>query len=291
MVPMQYKRAFKEALRHYCTGAFTDDDIIRCTGMKRRGLRELIKVRAVRTITEGSGRGRVRLYGPTTLKRVAGIAALNQAGFSLETAGRISALPPLRALLYGVHDPRTVIMDLLGPVDPATGLPHLLKKPLADWFDPNKPATADPQNDFAIEIYDGRFVALNHAALGEPMIYGELRDEGTRYVAWLPFPGQDQLIPRAANEIRRILPPHNIDDYFAKWNAFELPDQIDPRFLKFEPEKHHTKDDPLCIAAEATVRSSVFKTSVNLTLAIRKTLRRYLGIDPLLPDSEIGVIS
>src|SRR5450759_1970759 len=106
MAAMRYKQSFKEALRHYCTGAFTDHDIIHCTGLRERGLRELIKVHAIQTITEGSGRGQVRLYGPTTFKRVAGIAALNLAGFSLEMSGRITHSLPLQDMIYGVYDPR-----------------------------------------------------------------------------------------------------------------------------------------------------------------------------------------
>jgi len=285
---MRYKSAFKEALRHFCTGVFNDHDIIQCTGLKERGLRELIKVGAVRTTTEGSGRGRVRSYGATTFKRLAGISTLNQAGFSLEISGRISALLPLQPMLYGIYDPRTVVMDLLGPVDPATGLPRLLEEPLADWFNPNKPAIADPKNDLLIEIYERRFVALVHSALAQPMIYGELRDEGTRYVAWYPFLAQQRYFPGAIEELKRLLHPGKIGDYVAKWSSFELPDEINPSFLKYQHEKHNTDDDPLCIEAEATARSPMFKTSVNLSLAIRKALRRYLGLDPKLPVSETG---
>ena len=285
---VRYKQPLREALSHYCTGAFTDHDLIRCTGLRERGLRELIKVHAIQTITEGSGRGQVRLYGPTTLKRVAGVTALNQAGFSLEISGRITFPLPLQDMLYGVFDPRTVVMDILEPVDPATGLPRLLKTPLADWFNPDKPAIADPKNDFLIEVYDRRFVGLVHAALAQPMIYGELRDGGTSYVAWYPFLAQQRYFPGAIKELQRILHPRTMREYVAKWSSLELPDEIDPGFLNYHYEKHDTDDDPLCIEAEATARSPLFKISVNLTLAIRKALRRYLGIDPKLPMSETG---
>jgi hypothetical protein len=284
MVPMKYKRAFKEALRHYCTGAFTDHDIIRCTGLKERGLRELIKVRAIQTITEGSGRGQVRLYGPTTFKRVVGIAALNRAGLSLEMSGRITHSLPLQDMIYGVYDPRTVLLDLFGPVNPDTGLPRPLKTPLVDWFDPDKPATADPSNDFLIEIYEGRFVGLVHTALAQPMIYGELHDAGTRYLAWSRFLAQRRYFPDAIKELERVLHPNKIGAYVARWSSYELPDRSDV-VLNYTYEKHDADDDLLCIAAEATAGSPLFKASVNLTLAIRKAMRRYLGIDPALSNS------
>ena len=68
-----------------------------------------------------------------------------------------------------------------------TGLLPKLKTPKADWFDPDKPAIADPENDWLIEIYDGRFVAIIEPPQQEPMIYGDLRNERTQFVTWFPF--------------------------------------------------------------------------------------------------------
>jgi hypothetical protein len=275
-----------DELRHYGAGAFTDHDLSRCSGLSGRAHRELVKVRAIQTITEGSGPGRVRLYGTTTFKRMAGIAALNQAGFSLEMSGRITYLLPLEQMLYTVYDPRTILLDVAPQIDPQTGLSLRLKTPLTDWFDPDKPVIADPKNDWLIEIYDGRFVALTHSALAEPMIYGDLRDAGTRFVHWYPFLAQQRSFPGAIKQLERVVYPNKIGAYIAKRDS--SPDRIDPNFLKYQYEKHDTDDDPLCIVAYATARSPLFKTSINLTLAIRKALRKYLGIDPVIPDSEIG---
>jgi hypothetical protein len=55
----------------------------------------------------------------------------------------------------------------------------------------------------------------------------------------------------------------------------------------YQLEHHESKTDPLCMAAEAALRSPVFKTTINPTLAIRKALRRYLGIEPVLPSPAI----
>ena len=76
-----------------------------CTGLSVRAWRELIKIGAVRTITEDRGRGHVRLCDATTLKRAAVIAALNRAGFSLAVSGRIAYFLPIDELLYAIWDP------------------------------------------------------------------------------------------------------------------------------------------------------------------------------------------
>ncbi len=49
-----------EVLRRYRAEQFTDADVTRCTGLSVRGWRELIKHRAVRTVTERRGPGPVR---------------------------------------------------------------------------------------------------------------------------------------------------------------------------------------------------------------------------------------
>jgi hypothetical protein len=52
-------------------------------------------------------------------------------------------------------------------------------------------------------------------------------------------------------------------------------------------KKHDTDTDPLCIEAEAAARSPLFKTTINISLAVRRALRRYLGIEPTaLDDGE-----
>ena len=77
-----------QALRAYQDNRFTDGDVVRCTDLTTRALRELLKVGAVRSVTERRGPGLVRLFDATTFKRAAIIAALNAAGFSLAMAGR-----------------------------------------------------------------------------------------------------------------------------------------------------------------------------------------------------------
>ena len=150
----------EDALRRYREDRFTDDDVTRCSGLSVRALRELIKVGAIRTVTEGRGPGRVRLCDATVFKRAAVISALNQAGLNLAVAGRIAYFLPFHTLLYTVCDPLTIFFAATEPTTiRETGLPPRVQQPIVDWFDPDKPATANPETDWLIEIYDGHYVA------------------------------------------------------------------------------------------------------------------------------------
>jgi hypothetical protein len=279
---------FDGALRRYKKGLFKDRDVTRCTGLSVRAWRELIKVGAVRTVTDDRGPGRVRLCTQTTLKRAAVIAALNRAGFSLAVAGRMAYFLPLDELLYALWDPCAVLLRSSADVDPKTGLPPRLKQPKTDWFDPNKPAQADPENDWLIEIYEGRFVGIIYDAEGEPLIYGDLRNDGTHFVSWFPFHRQFRFTGDATEEFVQALLPHKIGDFIAKWeDPHTWPNRLDPGFLDYKYEDHDADGDPLRLAAEASARSPLFKTTINVTLAIRKALRRYLGIEPAVPNSKL----
>ena len=279
---------FDDALRRYRKGSFTDRDVTRCTGLSVRAWRELIKIGAVRTVTEDRGPGRVRLCDTNTFKRAALIAALNRAGFSLAVSGRIAYFLPLDALLYAIWDPCTILLQGGADVDPDTGLPPRVEQPKADWFDPDKPAKADPEDDWLIEIYEGRFVGIIYSAEhDEPSICGDLRNEGTRFVAWFPFHRQTQ-VSSATEKIAQALLPYKIGEIVPKWeHPAKWSDRLNPDFLDYKYEDHGTDGDPLGIAAEATARSPLFKTTVNVTLAVRKALRRYLGIEPPVPASEM----
>jgi hypothetical protein len=273
-----------DRLRRYREGRFADEDVTRCTGLSVRAWRTLIKVGAVRTIAEGRGPGRVRQCDATTFKRTAMIAAINAAGLSLPVAARIAYFSPVEELLYAICDPFTALFVHGAADDPETGLPPRRKTPTVDWFDPDTPAKVDPANDWFIEIYDGRFIAGNYRAAGrldERFIYGELRDNGTTFVSWLAFHEQRPVFDYGLKGF--------VDKFNAKW---QLPnpwsDRLDLNFLEYKYEQHDAEDDPLRMMAERAVRSPVFKISINITLALRKALRRYLGIEPALTQPEIG---
>jgi hypothetical protein len=275
---------FDEALYYYRQDRFTDADVTRCTGLSVRAWRELIKLEAVRTEEEkyGRGPGRVRTCDAHTLKRAAVISALHQSGLSLAVAGQIAYLLPFHTLLYAVCDPLAS-----AELDPDTGLPPWLQRPMVDWFDPLKPAMAEPDTDWLVEIFDGRFVGVRYEARQGPVtIFGDLREQATRFVGWLPF-RRDQFgggaIERLAYELRGPGFVKFIGDHEdpAKWRK-EL------HRLGYRLENHEA--DPLCGAAASAVRSPIFKTIVNVTLVVRKALRRCLGIEPALPI-EAGELS
>jgi hypothetical protein len=275
------------ALRRYRTGLFSDHDVTWCTGLSVRSWRELIKIGAVRTVTQGRGPGRARRCDATTLKRAAVIAALNRSGFSLAVSGRIAYFLPLDTLLYLIWDPCTILLSD-GEVDPETGLLPRVEHPWVDWFDPDKPAKAEPETDCLIEIYEGRFVGVIYSDSHEPAIYGDLRNEGRNFVTWLPYDRQTPIfVGPGTAEIPRWMLPYKVGDFVPKWqDPNSWSDRLDPGFLDYKHEDHSADDDPLGMAAEAAARSPAFKATINVTLTFRKALRRYLGIEPAAPGSQ-----
>jgi hypothetical protein len=278
---------FDDALSNYRKGTFTDHDVTRSTDLSVRAWRELIKTRAVHTITDNRGPGRVRLCDATVFKRAAAIGALNRAGFSLPVSGRIAYFLPFHTLLFSICDPCTILLPRSANVEPEPGLPPQIEQPKADWFDPDKPAKANSETDWLIEIYERRFVGFIYSAKEEPWIFGDLRNEGTSFVAWFPFRRRGQFMGSAIAELTKELLPNRFVDFVAQW---EDPQQVTKELglLDYKYERHDADHDPLCLTAEATARSPLFKTTVNVTLTITKALRRYLGIEPEVLDSEMA---
>jgi hypothetical protein len=274
-----------DALRHYMAGQFSDGDVTRCTGLSVRSWRELIKRKAVRT-TQERGRGRVRQCDQTTFKRTAVIAALHEAGFSLPMAGRLAYLLPSEDRIHGFCDPIGILFDHAGKVDSATGLPPRRKKPRVDWFDAEKLTKADPNNDCLIEIFDARFVGFSYFGHG-PWIYGELRDNRTRFTSWYPFHQQNFVHEQSLISGKRF--KEFFEASLPKWDYRTEPaNKIDLDFLEYDYQNHRAKDDPLQIAAQAGMENPVLRTTVNVTLALRRALRRYLGIEsePLIREGD-----
>ena len=183
-----------ERLRDYRVGRFTDDDVVRCTGLSPRGWRELIKFKVVRTIVENDrGRGHVRVCNTIVFKRAAVIAALSEAGFSLAVAGRIAYFVPFYWSLFEICDPGNVLSGVTN-----TGalrvLPLRLRKANASWFNPARPAAVDPKADWHVQIHDRRFVSVVYRPAEKPVVFGDLRDEGTRFVAWVPHNAKSQFV-------------------------------------------------------------------------------------------------
>jgi hypothetical protein len=121
-------------------------------------------------------------------------------------------------------------------------------------------------------------------------IFGDLRDNATQFVAWLPFPRRDQFAEGALGRIAQMLRGDGLIKSVAeredpsRWTRKSI-GELHRFGYQFEP--HAGKTDPLRIAAEAAVGSPVFQATINPTLAIRKALRRYLGIEPALAQPDI----
>ena len=269
-----------DALRRYREDRFTDDDVTRCTDLSVRAWRELIKHKAVRTVTEQRGPGRVRLCDATVLKRAAVISALNQTGLSLAVAGRIAYFLPLHTLLYTVCDPLTILLQRSGDHS-GNRLPRRVQQPIVDWFDPDKPATANHETDWLVAIYNSRYVAAIYDcnAKNEPVIFGDLRQDGARFVAWLPLLPRNRIAGGAIGKMAgELLPYHRFTDFVADWEQpTKWREELEA--LGYEYEKHDTDTDPLRKDAEAAAKSPLLKTTINVSLAVRRGLRRAIGIE------------
>jgi len=268
-----------DPLRRYRMNQFTDRDVMECTGLAERRWRELIKDRLVRTVVHTPGRGRIRLCDATTLKRTAAIAALNQAGLSIGVSAQIAFYAPYHTALYELCDPCAVLLQPSRNVDVESGLPPRVEKPLVDWFDPGSPAKPEPETDWLVRIYEGHFVGIQYKPEDAPVIFGDLRDSGSRFVAWLPLHRKSQFEGCAIEKLARKLGHDRLAKAVEAWEeptkwAREL------NLLGYSYEEHASEDDPLRAMAAATVSSPLFTLSINISLAIRKALRCYLRIEP-----------
>ena len=269
-----------ERLRDYLIGRFTDEDVVHCTGLSARGWRELIKFRVVRTITENDrGRGHVRLCDATVFKRAATIAALNRAGFSLAVAGRIAYFLPFHTILFEICDPGNVSPKGATDANTRRALPSRFRNPNARWFNPNQPAKAAAKTDWLVQIYDRRFVGVIYRVGEKPAVFGDLREEATRFVAWVPHDAKSHFVRSAVAQLAMEWAPagERLPDVASEW---EEPTKWfkELRSLGYEYEMLRA-DDPLRSAAESTVRNPLCTTTVNVSLAIRRAIRCYLGIE------------
>jgi hypothetical protein len=275
-----------ESLHNYRIGRFTDEDVVRCTGLSVRGWRELIKFRVVRTVTENDrGRGHVRLCDKIVFKRAAVIGALSEPGFSLAVAGRIAYFVPFHSVLFDICDPGNVSLQVTDSGSLRL-LPLSLRKANARWFNPARPTKADPKTDWLVQIHDRRFVSVVYRPAAKPVVFGGLRDEGTRFVAWVPHNAELQFVRSTVAKLAMAWAPsgERLPRVVSEWEE-PTKSTSELRSLGYEVEKHAV-DDPLRRAAEATVRNPLSTTTVNVSLAIRRAIRRYLGIERIEPKSE-----
>ncbi len=122
----------------------------------------------------------------------------------------------------------------------------------------------------------------------QPTIFGGLRQDCARFVAWFPFRRRSQTTGGVIGELARELLGPRFIDFVAEWSD-PTKYRKELETINYEYEKHDSATDPLCIEAAVAARSPLFKTTINITLALRKALRRYLGLEPLaVTSSEFG---
>jgi hypothetical protein len=275
----------ERSLRRFRQDQFTDSDVTACTGLSQRAWRELIKLRTVRTVTEDRGRGIIRLCDATVFKRAAVIGTVNRAGWSLAVSGQIAYFLPFHTVLYAVCDPSLILLQRSRDLDPKAGLPPRRDRPLLHWFDPGQPAEIEPENDWLLDIYQRQFVGIRYTATAEPLIFGDLRNDGATFVAWrTPLNQRAPDVGPAINAVLQELTPRFID-FIKDWeDPTKWAKELKPLGYKFE--RHERNGDPLRVAAERAARSPEFLTTINLSLALRKSLRRFLGIEPAVRQSK-----
>ena len=159
----------------------------------------------------------------------------------------------------------------------------VFRKANANWFNPAQPAKADPKTDWLVQIYDRRFVSVIYRPAEKPVVFGDLREEGAKFVAWVPHDAKSQFVRSAVAQLAMEWAPagDRLPDVVSEW---EEPTKWtkELRSLGYEYEKLPA-DDPLRRAAEATVRNPLSTTTVNISFAIRRAIRRYLGIERIEP--------
>lgn len=75
-------------------------------------------------------------------------------------------------------------------------------------------------------------------------------------------------------------------DWVADWeDPAKWPKELGDLGYRFE---RHADGDPLRLAAEAGARSPVTLTTINISLAMRQALRRYLGLEPAMSTPTPG---
>jgi hypothetical protein len=195
---------------------------------------------------------------------------------------------PFHSVLYEILDPIRILFRSAAETDPETGLPPSVQQPRVSWFDTNQRAETDPKSDWLVDVYDSRFVGVRYQVDDAPAIFGDLREERTSFVAWRPLHPRRQFARCAIAELgrERLPSPKRWVDFVADWeDPTKWPKELADLGYRFE---RHADGDPLRLAAEVSARSPVTSTTINISLAMRKALRRYLNLEPAVTAATSG---
>jgi hypothetical protein len=120
----------------------------------------------------------------------------------------------------------------------------------------------------------------------QPSLKG--RDRGASFVGWYPCDAREEFLRSEIAKLSKERVPEGVAaDFVETW---EDPTPWSKDFARhgYRYERHDSNHDPLRLAAEAMAHDQLYKSTINVSLAVRKALRRYLGIEPAASSHELG---
>ena len=124
-------------------------------------------------------------------------------------------------------------------------------------------------------------MCITYPPAKRPVVFGDLREEGAKFVGWVPHNAKSQFVRSVIAQLAIEWAPAG-DRYPLVVLEWEDPTKWtkDLRSLGYEYEKLPA-DDRLRRAAEATIRNPLSTTTINISFAIRRAIRRYLDIEQI----------
>lgn len=229
---------------------YSDDELLKATGLHIDNVRKLVTWGAVRPAKGGRGRGRVRMWYAHTVRHIACVAALVNAGLSLKIAHTLVYLDVLGHIFFDIIDPETLAMNA-GDKE--------------GWFDPERPLDPHDDHDFRLIIADGRYVFIR--SYNEPIAKGIIANG--RFRSNVDF---GQMI--GSGELDENGKPINLRPIWERIAPGRC--EIDPGSLAWEYDP--SLRDDAAIDWQTAFDAAVSITTVNLSLACKIAMRRLLGI-------------
>lgn len=230
---------------------YSDDQLLDATGLHIDNVRKLVTWGAVRPAKGGRGRGNVRMWTASTVRHVACIAALTDAGMSLKMAHTVVYLDVVGDVFFDIIDPTTLAMN--------AGDRH-------GWFDPERPLKTLERGDFRLAIADGKYVFFHSVAAKKPIPKGILEENGTIFRTFVDFAHYSG-VPGADGRLERLQP---------KWEPVPGFVEVDPGSLAWVYDPSLDSND--VIDWRLAFDAAVSMTTVNLSLACKIAMRRLLKL-------------
>jgi hypothetical protein len=220
---------------------FTDEQLVEATGLHIDNVRKLVTWGAVSPAKGGRGRGNIRYWYASTVRYVARVAALFDAGLSLQMAHTINFLQMLD-VVYDFADPEILAMN---------------NGDTEGWFDPTKPLSEADDLDLCIYVVNGRYVFSGTRDEDIPSPDAELMNSRTLYKTSTDF--------------------HRISEFngnrLAKWQRRDGSNFVNPDSLAWEYDPQLNYEGWL-----DHYHNPISIQRINLSFATRVAMRKLLGI-------------